>query len=195
MTLPPPKALPTSAWRAKFVAASSDPNFPYDQTERPRFLEEGLNWFFEGLPPDVVFGVAALCMMKVQPKMLERLALKWMDMQEKIIHGLAQAGAGNIVSAYGSNFLIALMLEQNYLIRQRGADDLIASLNWIAGAEVAGNLFKDFAVPATLIYSASGGEFPEDTSKILAALRGTFTGGKKKPQQKTDYKRETATQK
>jgi hypothetical protein len=180
----------TVLWKAKYPPASSSPTFPYDPTERPRFLEEGLNYFFEGLPPDVAVWVAIIYMMKHDPKMLERLVLKYMDTQQQIIHGLAQAGAGNIISAYGSNFLIALMLEQNYMIRQRGADDLIASLNWLAGAEVAATLFKDFSVPATLIYSAAGGEFPEDTATILRALRGKEEP--KKPKEKADYSREKA---
>lgn len=88
--------------------------------------------------------------------MLERLAVKFMDTQARIIGNLAQAGAGNIITAYSHSFLIALMLEQNYMVRQRGADDLIASLNWLTAAQELVNIVQGFAVPEILNFAATG---------------------------------------
>jgi len=154
----------------RFASASSKKDFPYTQTERPRSLEEGLNYFIPGFPPDIIFLISILWMAKHQPKMLERLAMKYLDVHQHIIVGLAQAGAGNIVSAYAGNFLAGLMLEQNYMIRQKGADDLIASLNWLTGAELAASWFKDFSVPATLVFAGAGGTFPTGTADVISAI-------------------------
>lgn len=133
-------------------AVKSPPDkFQYTQLERPRLLEEGLP-----IPPDYAFWLAIVYMMKKEPKMLERLATKFMDAQARIIGGLAQAGAGNLVTAYSHSFIIALMLEQNYMIRQRGADDLIASLNVLVGAQALTNLLQGFAVPEMLTFAATG---------------------------------------
>jgi hypothetical protein len=131
-------------------AAASD-KMPYTQMERPRLLEEGLP-----IPPDYAFWLAILYMLKKHPAMLERLAKTFMDKQATIISHLAQAGAGNIVTAYSHSFLIALILEQNYMIRQRGADDLIASLNVLVGAQALTNLLQGFAVPEVLTFAATG---------------------------------------
>jgi len=134
------------------AALQSDPSqFKYKQLERPRMLEEGLP-----IPPDYAFWAAIVYMMKKEPAMLERLAKQFMETQGQIISHLAQAGAGNLVTAYSHSFLIGLMLEQNYMIRQRGADDLIASLNVLVGAQALTNLLQGFAVPEVLTFAATG---------------------------------------
>lgn len=133
----------------------------YPVTERPRLLEDGLP-----IPPDYAFWVAIIYMMREQPAMLERLAKQYMTTQGQIISHMAQAGAGNIITAYSHSFLIALMLEQNYMIRQRGADDLIASLNWLTGAQALTNLLQGFAVPEILTYATVGVPISPGASKV-----------------------------
>ena len=162
--------------KTKYPSASQNTNFPYVQTERPRFLEEGLP-----IPPDYMLWLFIAYNLKKNPEMLEKLALKWMDTQQHIISSLAQAGAGNLITAYSHSFLIALMLEQNYMIRQRGSDDLIASLNWLTGAVELASLVTAFSVPATLVFAGMGGTFPTGTAGVLAALRSIKTkeAGKK----------------
>jgi hypothetical protein len=136
---------------ARVAEALQNKGLPYTPLERSRLLEEGLP-----IPPDYAFWVAIVYMMKNEPKMLENLAEKFMDAQARIIGSLAQAGAGNIITAYSHSFLISLMLEQNYMIRQRGADDLIVSLNVLVGAQALTNLLQGFAVPEVLTFAATG---------------------------------------
>lgn len=139
---------------AKMKNPPASENLPFIAVERPRFLEEGLP-----IPPDYAMWLFIIYSLKKNPQMLERLAVKWMDTQHRIITALAQAGAGNIVTAYSHSFLIGLMLEQSYWIRQRGADDLISGLNWLTGAEEAGSIIKDilggggFSVPQVLQFA------------------------------------------
>lgn len=136
-------------------SVKSDPlEFKYTQHERPRILEEGLP-----IPPDYAFWLAIVYMMKNQPAMLERLVKSFWDNQAKMISHLAQAGAGNLVTAYSHSFIIALMLEQNYMIRQQGADDLIASLNVLVGAQTLTNLLQGFAVPEMITFATTGTAF------------------------------------
>ena len=132
-------------------AAAGKPQLAYISFERPRLLEEGLP-----IPPDHAFWLSIVYMMKKEPKMLERLAIKFMDTQARIIGNLAQAGAGNIITAYSHSFIIALMLEQNYMIRQRGADDLILSLNVLTAEQALAQLLQGFAVPEVLTFAATG---------------------------------------
>jgi len=138
-------------------AMKTGADMPYRELERPRLLEEGLPF-----PPDYAFWVAIIYMMKKYPKMLERLAIKYMDSQARMIGFLAQAGSANMITGYAHAFLIGLMLEQNYMIRQRGADDLIASLNalvisaeardWLA--QLMGS--SGFNVPEVISFAQTG---------------------------------------
>jgi hypothetical protein len=125
----------------------------YPVIERPRLLEEGFP-----LPPDYAFWVAIVYLLKNKPEMLKQIVNKFFDTQAKMINSLAQSAAGNIITAYSHSFLIALMLEQNYMIRQRGADDLIVSLNWLTAAQELTNIVQGFAVPEVLTFASTGGQ-------------------------------------
>lgn len=127
---------------------------PYTVYERFRVLEEALA--DTGIQPDHLFLLAIAYMMKNQPKMLERLATVYMNNTAKMITALSQASTGNMITAYGSNFLMAMILEHNYMIRQQGADNFIVSLNWLVGSQALANILQQFAVPEMLTFAVTG---------------------------------------
>lgn len=154
----------------------SRPDLPYNANERPRLLEA--NSF--NLNPDDMFGLAAVFMLVKQPKMFESITTKWLDNQQRIIHALAQA-QHNPIAAYTNSFLIALMLEQQYYIRQRGADDMIGALNWVWGANAAQGILATLfggssQFPTSIVYATTNGS--ENRAELLRAFQGKGESGK-----------------
>lgn len=73
-----------------------------------------------------------------------------------IVRPLAQAGTGNLVSAWTHAHLIAQILEHNYLIRKGGAKSIVDGASWItAGAWISG-LIGGFSAPSSIAYSEKG---------------------------------------
>lgn len=164
--------------------ASTNPDFPYDTVTRFRTLEANSL----ELRPDDMFGVFGLYMMWKEPKMLKDIIIKWLDTQGRMVQALSQA-QHNPIAAYANSFLMALMLEQQYFIRARGADDLIASLNWVWGANELTSFFSGLfgsgsQFPATVVYATTGGSETPERGELMRAIAGKGESGKKEDKKK-----------
>ena len=145
-------------------------DLPYESSLRPRLLEQTAVKL--GFHPDDMFSLASVFMALKEPKMFRDIIVKWLDTQGRMVQALAQS-QHNPISSYANSFLIALLLEQQYFIRQRGADDLIGSLNWVWGANALSNavstLFSGGSqFPSTIVYAASELRETVETMKAKA---------------------------
>lgn len=101
---------------------------------------------------------------------LQKLYATKMESEAKIITGLAQSGAGNIIVAWAHSHIIAMILEHNYYIRKGGAQGLIDGMNWLTGAITLSEIVGNVAVPSVLAFSGVGGA--SATTRSLSALLG-----------------------
>lgn len=112
------------------------------------------------VPVDWIGYLLIAKLIKEKPELLAKIVDKWLDAEADMVHALAQAGAGNIITAWAHSHLIAMILEQNYMIRKGGAAGLVSGMNWLTGAEVASSFlsilgahFGDINVPQSLVFS------------------------------------------
>lgn len=142
------------------------------------------------VPIDWAMGLVVLYNMRTKDgrEFLKDIFKKYMDSVTSICGHLAQAGAANIVTAYGHQVLIANILEHNYIMQAAGAGGFATGLNIVVGSEVATGILstflggKTFDVPSTLILAGVGQpEYKESgvSPELLRAVRGIGESGKK----------------
>src|SRR3990170_8482130 len=83
-------------------------------------------------------------------------AEKFLETQARMVVALAQAGSGNMITAWAYSHLIAMMLEQNYMIRKGGAKSLVDGMNWITAANVLSNLLQGFSSTQSIAFDDGG---------------------------------------
>jgi hypothetical protein len=165
---------------------------------------EGFYWtadhdarILETLPisPDQILGLIILFNMRNKEGLdfLKECFKKYMDTVNSISGHLAQAGAGNILTAYGHQILIASMLEHNYMIQAGGAGGLESVLTPLVVVSQAGSIIdgivggKGFDVPSTLILAGVGvpeGATAEQTAELLRSVHGRGESGRAPPRQR-----------
>lgn len=136
--------------------------------------------FFENIPIPSIDWAAALIVLKLMKtpqglKTLEKLGTEWMRSQADIITALAQSGAGNIITAWSHSYIIAMMLEHQYMIRKRGATSLVGTLNWLTGPMALAEIIGNVSTPATIVYSEKSKTERvgiEAAGKLLGAVLG-----------------------
>lgn len=104
---------------------------------------------------------------------IQKIAHDYFDTIKHSITALAQAGAGNMITAYGHSLIISNMLEHNYMIHQGATRGLADALNWLVASEEGKSWFTaifgggGFAVPKMLSFSQ-----PQKTIQAGALTEG-----------------------
>jgi len=125
------------------------------------------------IPADQLQALIMLFLMWKDRPLLRDIAKMYFKTLESTMGHLAQAGAGNLITAWTHPILIANILEHNYMIAAGAAGGMEASTQWIAGAMTASNVLasifgsKGFDVPTTLILAGVGN--PESAELLRAA--------------------------
>jgi hypothetical protein len=116
------------------------------------------------IPVDWAFWLVALLNMRNKDGLafLKEVFKKYMDTITSVCGHLAQAGAGNILTAYGHQIIIANVLEHNYMMQAGGAGGIESVLTPLVTVSEAGSIIDGivgghgFDIPSTLILAGVG---------------------------------------
>ncbi len=117
--------------------------------EEKRLLDVGL------VSPQWIQWLSIIRIMKMPggPEILQKVLHDWLQSQTQIMRALAESGSGNIIVAWAHSHIIAMMLEQNYMIRKGGAAGIMDGLNKLTGTITLAEIFGQIAVPSVLAFS------------------------------------------
>jgi len=176
-------------------ATQLPPNSDYHWTANhdSRILEDNSL----GLKPDDLLGLMLLFNMRTKEgrDFLRDIFKKYMDTVLGICGHLAQSGAGNLLTAYGHQIIIANVLEHNYMMQAAGAGGIESVLTPLVAVSEAGSIIdgilggKGFDVPSTLILAGVGvpdfgrgteaaEQETEAKGQLIRAMKGKGESGK-----------------
>ena len=150
-----------------------------------------------GLKPDDIMGLILLFNMRNKEGLafLKDIIKEYLKTIVSVCGHLAQAGAANILTAYGHQILIANVLEHNYMMQAGGAGGFENLLTPLMAVSEAGSIIdglfggKGFDIPSTLILAGvgvpdfgSGAEAAQQTveakGQLMRAAQGKGESGK-----------------